>query len=363
VATIIERERKPKREGAPGEKYYTAIVRVAGAPSKSASFDRKTDAKAWAQQTEAAIRERRYFPNRQAERRTLADAIDKFLAERVAGLRDARNRRRHLEWWKAQHGHLKLAAITSETVVGWRAEIAGTGNAPATVNQKLAAVRRVLSLAAGEWGWMHRNPTRGVSKLAEPAGRVRFLTDDERGALLTACKASRNPQLYPLVMLALATGARRGELLGLRWGDVDLRGATDPKAPRAAIILRETKNGETRTVPVTGPAVALLKAKAGDKPDAKHHVFPHAAGAEKPADPHEAWNNAVEKAGVPDFRFHDLRHTTASYLAMNGATTAEIAHVLGHKTLQMVKRYSHLSEQHTAGVLERMTGKVFGARS
>ncbi len=355
MASIITRTRKDETT------YYTAIVRVAGAPSKSASFERKTDAKAWGQQTEAAIRERRYFPNRQAERRTLADAVDRFLKHHMGGLKDARNRERHLLWWKAEHGTMRLGSITAEVLVQWRADLTATGNAPATVNRKLASIRRVLTLAAGEWGWSNTNPARGVSKLTEPAGRVRFLDDAERGRLLDACRASSNPEIYPLVMLALATGARRGELLGLRWQDVDLSAARRRKAPRAAIILRDTKNTETRAVPVTGPALPLLVSKAGKNPDPNARVFPRLGEPALSADPREAWKAAVKKAGVADFHFHDLRHSCASYLAMSGASTGEIAHVLGHKTLEMVKRYSHLSQQHTAGVLERMTGKVFGA--
>lgn len=355
MATIITRKRN---DGTP---YYTAIVRVTGAPSVSQSFDRKTDAKDWARSKEAAIKEGRFFPNRAATRRSLGDAIDRYLEHHVKALRDSRNRERHLKWWKDEHGRVRLSAVTGDTLAQWRADLAATGNAAATVNQKLAAIRRVLSLASGEWGWMSANPARGVSKLTEPAGRVRFLSDAERAALLAQCKASRNPQLYPLVMLALATGARRGELLGLRWADVDLRHAADPKAPRAAIVLRDTKNTDTRAVPVTGPAVALLVEKAGREPDPDHRVFPRVGDPMLSADPRESWNKAVTDAGLANFRFHDLRHTTASYLAMNGASTAEIAAVLGHKTLAMVKRYSHLSEQHTASVLERMTGKIFGA--
>ena len=89
-------------------------------------------------------------------------------------------------------------------------------------------------------------------------------------------------------------------------------------------------------------------------------VFPSAIKPQKPIEIRKSWLNALEKAGIEDFRFHDLRHSTASYLAMNGATLAEIAEVLGHKTLAMVKRYSHLSEAHTAGVLERMNQKFLG---
>jgi hypothetical protein len=133
MASIVSRTRND------GAKYYTAIVRVAGAQSKAASFDRKTDAKAWGLQTEAAIKDGRYFPNRSAERRTLGEAIDRYLRECVDDLKDACSRRRHLTWWKGEHGHLRLAAVTSDSLVAWRSDLAATGNAAATVNQKRAA--------------------------------------------------------------------------------------------------------------------------------------------------------------------------------------------------------------------------------
>jgi integrase len=190
-----------------------------------------------------------------------------------------------------------------------------------------------------------------VRKLKLPRGRVRFLSDEERHQLLEACQASRNPYLYIVVMLALATGARRGELLSLRWPDVDLR--------RRMLTLRETKNGETRAVPLTGNGFAVLAQHAKVRRLDTSLVFPDRTGT-RPLGIRGAFDNAVERAGIADFHFHDLRHSFASYLAMNGASLLEIAEVLGHKTLAMVKRYAHLSEAHTRSVVERMNRAVFG---
>jgi integrase len=170
---------------------------------------------------------------------------------------------------------------------------------------------------------------------------------------LKACQESKSKFLYLVVLLAVSTGMRQGEILGLKWKDIDL--------DRRRIILHETKNNERRGVPLTGPAFQMIKDLSKVRRIDSPLVFPGRKG-EKPTDIRTAWIEALEKAGIADFRFHDLRHTAASYLAMNGATLAEIAEVLGHKTLQMVRRYAHLSESHTAGVLERMNAKIFGAR-
>ena len=152
-------------------------------------------------------------------------------------------------------------------------------------------------------------------------------------------------------MASLHAGHYQNEILFLRWQDVDLQ--------RERIILHHTKNGERRTLPVKGLGLQLFRAHATQRQPHSDFVFPGSV-AGKPVDIRTAWESAVKKAELIDFRFHDLRHTTASYLAMNSASLPEISEVLGHKTLQMVRRYAHLSEQHTAGVLERTMNSVFG---
>ena len=148
---------------------------------------------------------------------------------------------------------------------------------------------------------------------------------------------SRNSSLYTIVVLALSTGARRGELLSLHWSDVDLT--------REMLTFRKTKNGETRAVPLTGYALDVLSQRAQSRRRDTTLVFPNSTGT-RPMSIREAFEYAVQRAGVMNFRFHDLRHSAASYLAMGGASLAEIAEVLGHKTLQMTKRYTHLTESH-----------------
>jgi len=190
-----------------------------------------------------------------------------------------------------------------------------------------------------------------MSRLREPRGRVRFLSDQERHRLLDASKKSKNTALYTIVVLALATGGRQQELLTLRWPDVDLR--------RGTLTFHQTKNGERRTIPLTGYALDLLKQHACVRHLATDRVFPAYTNIKR-CRIRDAWNNTVRRADITDLHFHDLRHTFASYLAMNGASLLEIAEALGHKTLAMVKRYAHLTEGHTRGVVERMNRAVFG---
>jgi integrase len=165
-----------------------------------------------------------------------------------------------------------------------------------------------------------------------------------------------------VVVLALSTGMRRGELMGLRWGMIDFK--------LQQIRLYATKNDTSRSVPLVGHAMELLQRMLPVAPDDGALVFPGTSRQpsigvthsvdQKPVDIKKPWTTAVRKAKLVDFRFHDLRHSAASYLAMNGASTVEIAAVLGHKTLAMVRRYAHLGQSHTRGVVQAMNDKVFG---
>lgn len=201
-----------------------------------------------------------------------------------------------------------------------------------------------------ELEWVESNPVRRVERFPESRGRTRFLDTDERDRLLEACAHSSSRHLYGAVAVALGTGGRHGEVLGLRWRDVDLR------AGEAAVTFRDTKNGETRTVALEGLAWDALRQAHSLRRLDTDLVFPSRKG-DRPASIRNAFDRAVEVAGLEDFRFHDLRHTFASYLAMSGATLAEIADALGHKTLAMVKRYTHLSQQHARSVVQRMHRK------
>lgn len=358
---------------------YRAQVRLRGFPPVSASFDRKTDAKAWAAKTEADMHDGRYFPAREAKRRTLADLIDRQL-EMVKSKRprDYNRQKGHLGWWKEKLGDYTLAQVTPALIAEYRdklqqenigTEETPTYRGPATANRFLYALSKAFSNAVKEWHWLHDNPVLRVNKETESTGRVRFLSDDERKALLVACKKSTLPELYLIVLMALTTGMRRGEILGLRWPDVDLE--------RRMIVLNKTKNGERRSVPAVPEVAALLREHAKVRRLDTDRIFPsirkkkpgaitEAGAAPKTEDPGPLWFDAwwyaaLKQSGIEDFRFHDLRHTAASYLAMSGATVPEIAAVLGHRTLQMVKRYAHLSDQHTGAVVERMTQKYFKA--
>src|SRR5215831_18311304 len=193
---------------------YRAQVRLRGFPPATATFERKTDAEAWAEATGAAMREGRHFPQREAQKRTLGELVDRQL-EYVRGRRphDYERQQSHLGWWKEKVGHYALGQVSPALIAKHRDELL-EDRSPATVNRYLAALSKAFSNAVREWHWMQENPVRRVAKETEPQGRVRFLSDAEREALLSACPESALPVLHIIVLLALTTGMRRGELLG-----------------------------------------------------------------------------------------------------------------------------------------------------
>jgi integrase len=348
------------RQNNDGTISYRVKVRLKGFPVQSATFARKTDAKEWAKQTEIEIKQGRYFKTAEAKKHTVHKLITRYLEDVKK-----KNSKRYgdvqglLKWWDAEIGVYLLSDITKALIIEKRDKLLSTTSSPnvekrtsSTVNRYMTALGHVFTMAVNEWEWIHDHPMRKISKLPEPRGRVRYLDDTERANLLKACQELEGSYLYLLVVLALSTGARHGELINLRWQNVDLQ--------RKVIILHDTKNKERRVLPLVHHAFELMQQHNKVKWIGSNLVFPSPLNMTKPWNSRSTWLAALKKANINNFRFHDLRHSAASYLAMNGASLAEIAEVLGHKTLSMVKRYAHLSEAHTAKVVQRMNEKIFG---
>jgi integrase len=361
MAVIEERKQND------GTTAYRVKVRIKGRPAESQTFEKRSDAKNWATKREYELRNELRFGIPATAKHTVADLIDRYLEHELAKKSATRTiSTACLAWWKQQIGHVEVSKLTPVLLAKQRDKLLNTPyeaskyapsdwsvrrKSPATVVRYMAMLSHALSVAANEWQWIATNPMAKVKRPRLPQGRVRFLSDEERDRLLRACQDSPCEALYPIVIVAISTGARKGEILGLRWKDVDL--------VRSVAWLEQTKNGERRVLPLTHHAGDLIR-RIGDRVDRNpdDFVFPREDGA-APVDIKKHFVRAVKEAGIEDFRFHDLRHCAASYLAMNGATLPEIAAILGHKTLQMVQRYAHLSDQHVTGVVERMNKAIF----
>jgi integrase len=191
---------------------------------------------------------------------------------------------------------------------------------------------------------MSRCPS--VKKLPE-AKRIRFLSDDELKALTKSLQECPERAMLPFVYCALSSGARAGELLGLEWKDVDLK--------KGEALIHTSKNTDGRKLYIRGKALQYLKAYGKVRNLKSPRVFLINSGVPLTHSTYgKLFREICKAAGIANFRFHDLRHCCASFLASNGATLLEIQQVLGHRTPGMVTRYAHLTQSHVEQVVDRM---------
>jgi integrase len=344
------------RNGARGVT-YKAEVRMAGHRAITKSFKKRDAAKTWARDLESKLSKGEHADS-EAERRTLADACEQYLKTHPD---IASDHKRIVNWWKEAHGKRKLAKVTSPWLTEIRDEL-GAGfykvgpkdnqterkRKPGTVNRTLTYLLTVTSYCV-EIGWMARSPK--VKKLTE-GKRVRFLSDDELKTLTAALEACSERAMLPFAYCALSSGARAGELMSLEWKDVDLA--------KGVAVIHTSKSGEGRKLYFRGKALELLKEYGRVRNLKTPGVFLLNSGFPLTHSVYgKLFREALATAGIENFRFHDLRHSCASFLAQNGATLLEIQQILGHKTPSMTARYAHLVESHVEAVVDRvMTSKL-----
>jgi len=236
--------------------------------------------------------------------------------------------------FEAKHLH----KITAWDIEKWKVKRKETLK-PASVNRELSLVKHLFSKAV-EWKKLKENPVKIVKRLKGETERMRYLMPDEVNIVLSNCDGLLQGLLKPLVTVALHTGARQGELRGLKWPQVDF--------DLGIITLLDTKNGERRDIPMNETVRATLEALERKS----EFVFPNTVGKSiSHFRIHEAFHEALTKSGIEDFRFHDLRHTVASNLVMNGAELNDVRVLLGHKDMKMTLRYAHLSPKHKGKVI------------
>jgi integrase len=314
-----------------------ALVRVRGFKDVSKTFPIAADAIAWAEATkkELGAQRKRGATRPELPTLTIAGLIREYLAdENIKGLKSFPDYNSLLSWWTLHYGTVRISDFSVLTVTEARTALV-PGRAPATVNRHLSAMRTVFNWGRNrqfvpmERGW----PTKMM--LREPKGRTRYLSDVELKAVLAEAK-KRGPTEYAMLVVSLATGVRQGELLRLTWADVDFE--------RERVRILETKNDTSRAVHLPATAVEALKAVkklpvVGARCFLDHRGKPYVKDTI-----HQWWNVVRNQAGITNFKWHDLRHSCASFLAQKGATLLEIGSVLGHKSPSVTMRYSHLVE-------------------
>lgn len=277
-----------RRRNRDGSTSWDVTVRRAGHPTACKSFPTRLEADLWAARIEARMVGRTLALARDM---TFADLLDEALPKLRNPVDSA------FAYWREALGTRRLCDLTPSLIAAHRDLLLGapTGGhryktlkprSQPTVRNYLLELSRLLAFAVKELHVMEENPVARVSKPAASQWRVRFLSDDERARLLHCCKASESDDLYPFVLFCLTTGCRKGEAAALEWRNVDL--------VRRWAVFPRTKNGTARGVPLTQAVAELMRGR--DRADAR--VFP--------IDITSAWHTAVARAGLNDFRFHDL---------------------------------------------------------
>ena len=320
-----------------GVKWQARIIRD-GYPDQTKTFESKADAEKWARALESEIDKGQFVNVSEAQRTTLGDVIARYLAEVTPTMKGAAEdtirlkammRRPIARWSMANLSAARIAAFRDE-----RLKEVSAG----TVIRELAYLSAIINHARREWGINVPNPVQMVRKPQSPQARSRVLTDEEVERLLAALEPTgrRSHWTKPIVQLALATAMRRGELLSLRWEHIDLTART--------ALLPDTKNGESRTVPLSSAAVQVL---VGLPRNISGTVFPV-----KFFTLDAAFKRGVRRAGLEGIRFHDLRRTAITRMAEKLPNVIELAAVSGHKSLMVLKRYY----RPTAAVLAQKLG-------
>ncbi|WP_414218411.1 tyrosine-type recombinase/integrase [Cupriavidus necator] len=270
-----------------------------------------------------------YVNRSEAESTTLKDVLERYIVEVCPSLRGGvEDSIRLRAMCRTKLAKLSMVALTPMAIAAYRDDRLKRVKA-GTVIRELAYLSSIINHARREWGINITNPVASVRKPPTPQGRDRVLSADEESRLLFALAPTgrRNPWLRPMAILSLETAMRRGELLQLRWQNIDLESQT--------AFLPMTKNGTARTVPLSRKAVALLR----ELPRCiDGSVFPINAPAH-----HKAFKRASKRAGLADLHWHDLRHTAITRLAEKLPNVIELAAVSGHRSLTMLKRYYHPS--------------------
>ena len=316
---------------------WQAQVRRKGMAPRAKSFASKQDAERWARDLEAQLDRAGALPDtRLAEGTTLADVLTRYRDEITPKKRSAVSERARIAGiLRRPICHRTLTVLSTADLSSYRdgrlLEVA-----PATVVRELNLLSHAIDTARRDWGiHLVQNPCKLVRRPSPPRGRTRRLTGDEEQRLLVAADAGRVAYLRPLITLAIETGMRRGELLGLEWKHVDL----DTRVAHLPL----TKNGESRDVPLSTRAVDTLKALQTGKGGRVFVVAPNAVRL--------AWERLVRRAGLADLRLHDLRHEAVSRLFERGFNVVEVSSISGHKELRMLQRYTHLRAADLAGRL------------
>jgi integrase len=337
-----------------GDFSYQATVRRRGFPSKTKTFETKADATKWARMIERDIDRGAWQDTSLAEKLSLGEVLMRYKNEITPVKKSA-----EIEIIKINAilrdaiCNLKMSVLASSDIASWRdrrlKDVKG-----ATINRELAIITHAIEIARKEWGIHIENPCKLVRRGSASTPRTRRLVDSEFAYLMRALSVTKNIYVKPMVIVAIESAMRRGELLSLEWANVDL--------DKRTVFLPATKNGTSRCVPLSSISIAVLNAlhrsEAGQVFPITMETFKQAyvRSVERAKNQYiaDCINNGVKPNPkfMTDLRFHDLRHEGASRFFELGLNVMEVASITGHKSLQMLQRYTHLRAEDLARKLK-----------
>ncbi len=338
---------------------HTATIRQKGYKSVSRTFDTKGEARAWAAEIEVEMKGRRFKDPRRANL-TLSTAMKRYVENITIhkALTTQEREKRIAKTLLQNFGEDTLLPDITPSVVANYRDYRMSSVSAYSVRLELALLSHLFTKAHKEWELPIENPVNSIERPKVPKGRIIFLKEDEAVRLLKECQVSRNKMLYPFVLMLLHTAMRPSEAAGVCWKQIDL--------DNRSLTLEVTKN-DPRTVPLTKAVVSsleMVKKVTGDN----KYVFLKGEGKSQQAKNipasrfRTAFDKARERAGLPNVHMHDLRHTAASHLLMSGTDLRTLASILGHSTLQMVIRYTHLLDDHKLNAVDRISSFGLGSK-
>ena len=314
------------RKGPGGKRVWQAHIRRRGYPAQVRTFDTKAEAEAWASIIESEIARGIFTSRAEAEGTTLAEALDRYARE-VTSKKNADREGRRVRGLQARAlARRSMASIQGKDIAAFMQQRQAEGAGPNTVRLDLALLSHLFNIARKEWGMGSlSNPVDLVRKPKLPQGRDRRLVGDEYARLQTAAQAYGG-EIGPIIIWAIETAMRRGEIAAMCWEHLDRKARV--------LLLPETKNGTPRRVPLSTAALGVL--------DGLPHRLDGQVWGMRPDSISQAFERVCGAAGIEGLTFHDLRHEATSRLFEKGLNPMEVAAITGHKTLQMLKRYTHL---------------------
>lgn len=333
---------------------WKALVRKTGWPTSSKTFRTKRDAEDWGRRTEDEMVRGTYIQRVPSEKMTVQLALDRYEKEVMSTKKVSTqlSEKYRVAEIKNFFGKYSLAAVTPDIVAEYRDKRLEKGKSNNTVRLELALLGHLFTVAIKEWHiGLTYNPVANIRKPSPGPGRNRRLTVAEQDRLMAAVNAHSNPMLGWIVGIAIETGMRTSEILGLDKAQVNTQ--------KRVVSLDDTKNDSSRTVPLTKRATELFELALANpmRPNDTNLIFfgePSKDKSRKPYQFKKIWIQIKKDLGFEDLHFHDLRHEAVSRLVEAGLSDQEVASISGHKSMQMLRRYTHLRAEDLVQKLDKI---------